>query len=434
MDSFSSTARRKLLSSGGIALALKVMAAGCGYALFVALARWMDVTEYGVFSVAFSAALFVGVLAALGTPGLLVRFLSEYDAKGQPDHSRSVIRVTYGAVLLSGTIAAIGFLIAAGVNGTAAFYGAALLAPAFAIAQMQTALFRSYDMVVLAIAPHDVIWRLCAFGGALAVLGYAGSLNAATAMMVCGGMLTAVVIIQAILGWKRMPPEAKQGPRQKDMPAWIKAGVPIWGAALCIRTTQHIAVILAGLTLTLTDAALFFAAMKTARLLSMPLDAGSVIGQPMLGRALHSDRPSDGQKICNILSLGVSAVSALGYIFLILAGAFVLGLFGEAYIPAYNAMLIIGIGVLFNAMSGPTGFIMISAGAERLNLLYLFISNAVGLIAVVVLGTLYGLEGAALGYAIGLIGWNVMVWLWSRRELGIDPTILAFVYPVRHAI
>ena len=434
MDSFSSTARRKLLSSGGIALALKVIAAGCGYALFVALARWMDVAEYGVFSVAFSAALFVGVLAALGTPGLLVRFLSEYDAKAQPAKSRAVIRVTYGAVLITGALAAAGFAIAAGVSGTAAFYGAALLAPAFALAQMQTALFRSYDMVVLAIAPHDVIWRIAAFGGALAVLGYAGSLNAATAMMVCGGMLAAIVVAQAFLGWKRMPPEASQGQRQKDMPAWIKAGVPIWGAALCIRTTQHIAVILAGLTLSLTDAALFFAAMKTARLLSMPLDAGSVIGQPMLGRALHSERPLDGQKICNILSLGVSAVSALGYAFLALAGTLILGLFGEAYIPAYHAMLIIGIGVLFNALSGPTGFIMISAGAERLNLLYLFISNAIGLIALVALGLLYGLEGAAAGYAVGLVGWNVMVWLWSRRELGIDPTIFAYVFPLRPAV
>ena len=112
MDSFSSAARGKLLSSGGIALALKVAAAGCGYALFVALARWMDVTEYGIFSIAFSAALSAGVLAALGTPGLLVRYLPEYHAKGQPDRARAIIRITYGAVMLAGAVSAIGFCVA----------------------------------------------------------------------------------------------------------------------------------------------------------------------------------------------------------------------------------------------------------------------------------------------------------------------------------
>lgn len=423
--------KRKLLTSGGSALALKVAAAGLGYALFVAFARWMTITEYGEFSVAFSTALFVGITAACGLPGLLLRFLAEYGAKGKEDAARGVIRFAYGALAITCAIAAFGFLGVAYGQSMSAFFGAALLAPAFALAQMQAALFRSYDMIFLAIAPHDVIWRVAALVCAFAVMNVGGSLDASSAMVVSGGTLALVVVVQAIMGWRRMPKVAKQGAAALSTRLWVKTGLPIWGAALCIRATQYLAVMLAGLTLSLTDAALFFAALKTARLLSMPLDAGGVIGQPMLGRALHSDKLSDGQRICVILAVCVTAVSFTGYLILVFGGQLVLRQFGEAYVAAYHAMLIIGAGVLFNAMSGPTSFIMLAVGAERRNLLYLSVSNGLGLLALAALGARYGLEGAATGYAIGLVGWNIMVWRWSRVNLGIDPTILAMVFPPR---
>jgi O-antigen/teichoic acid export membrane protein len=52
------------------------------------------------------------------------------------------------------------------------------------------------------------------------------------------------------------------------------------------------------------------------------------------------------------------------------------------------------------------------------------IAAAINLPGVLVLGSLWGVDGAAIAFVAGLVCWNVLLWVDARRFLGVETSIL----------
>ncbi len=111
-------------------------------------------------------------------------------------------------------------------------------------------------------------------------------------------------------------------------------------------------------------------------------------------------------------------------VFLVLLVAFkheVMSIFGPEFLIGANAMIIIAVGQVYNALTGPCEYMLTMTGHQKANLMI----NIITLIAVVVSGIilipLYGYIGGALCTSISLIISNtIRVWV-MYKKVGIVP-------------
>ncbi len=107
--------------------------------------------------------------------------------------------------------------------------------------------------------------------------------------------------------------------------------------------------------------------------------------------------------------------------FLVLFKKDIMQVFGTEFIAGSNALLLIAVGQLFNAISGPCGFILSMTGYAKFNM-YI---NIVMLILIITLNMkllpLYGINGAATSSAISIILINSLRMVVLYKKLGIIP-------------
>jgi len=105
-------------------------------------------------------------------------------------------------------------------------------------------------------------------------------------------------------------------------------------------------------------------------------------------------------------------------IFMILSSAIITTLFGNEYLISLHAMWIVMVGQLFNAINGPTGFFLNLTKGEKHYLIILIRTVVVSLPLSLILIDLFGINGAALSYAISTIIWNVNCQIWIHKNFG----------------
>jgi O-antigen/teichoic acid export membrane protein len=112
------------------------------------------------------------------------------------------------------------------------------------------------------------------------------------------------------------------------------------------------------------------------------------------------------------LILGLSIPTLL---ILAIFSSFFLGIFGEQYIVAKKALLILLLGQLFNSLCGPVAIYMNMTGKQnKLHqiLIFGFVTN---LVLNWFLIPLYGMEGAASATALSMILWNLIAVIYTYR-------------------
>ncbi|WP_233222613.1 lipopolysaccharide biosynthesis protein [Chroococcidiopsis sp. CCALA 051] len=67
-----------LIRGAGAALSVQIFSAGTIYVSQILLARWLGVTEYGIYDYAIALSLSLAFLAGLGLPTAVLRFIPKY--------------------------------------------------------------------------------------------------------------------------------------------------------------------------------------------------------------------------------------------------------------------------------------------------------------------------------------------------------------------
>ena len=104
---------------------------------------------------------------------------------------------------------------------------------------------------------------------------------------------------------------------------------------------------------------------------------------------------------------------------LVIFGPWMLGLFGEAFVPLYSVMMLLCIGQLVNALCGPVMYLLNMTGHEVIAQRTMLIAMLVNLMANIILIPLMGLMGAAIATSLSMVLWNVWALVAVRRHTGI---------------
>ena len=216
-------------------------------------------------------------------------------------------------------------------------------------------------------------------------------------------------------------------PSQQDYQLWIKTLLPMWGAASLYALAQQFDVVILGLFLSPEDSGPYFAALRTAGLLSLLLIAGNMISAPIIARLYHAGEWVMLQKLVRLLTAGIAIPTLFGLGILALIGGWLLRLFDPSFVSAYPLLLILGVGFTFDAIAGPTGYMLQMVGKESIYLKIMASAYALTLGLQCLLIPIVGPYGAAIPNALGLIVANIFIIRAVKRELNVDPSLLGLL-------
>jgi O-antigen/teichoic acid export membrane protein len=426
---------RALLRSGIgkslVSLLIKVATAGLTYLMFVILSRLLGVTEYGYFAFGLSLATILAIGANYGQQTAILRYWPEEMVAGRPEGAREALRAGGAITIIAGLAISAGVIVLAAVSGVVShtpvlhLYAAALLILPMALAEYWSSVLRAQGSVWIGLSPRDIVWRT-ALPLAVAALWYAGvSLSGWAALL-----LTAVVLVLS-LGLQYMFARGRgfeiasgtQGLRDYwtahgKASRWFFLGTVLDSAAL------NMDIIFVGLLVTPAVAGVYFNAFRTAGLLTLFMFAITLVVAPMVAQHYAAGEMRKAQAITALCAWAGFLFSLVVFLGFLLFGEPVMSLFGGDSRFGALLLVILSVGLLVDAATGPSRIVMMMTGHEHA---YVRIFGAVivaGMIVQIPVILQFGAIGAAIVNTLARIAAQLAIAWYSRRRIGLDTTLL----------
>lgn len=418
----------------GAAFVMGIRIAGAAIALLsqVMLARWMGAFEYGIFSYVWVWVIVLGIVVPMGFGTSVLRFIPEYRTKERWGRLAGIIRTSFCVVLaVSCIMAGIGLLLLWSMRGHIESYYVLPLAvgllcvPAFAMTDWQEGTARAFGWVNLAYIPPYIIRPLLIVGAAGSILYFTGS---ATGLQVALGALAASAVTMIGQRLYFMYRLARTMPRAKPVyhaKFWIAASAPlvlVEGLYLLMTNTD---IVLLGYFADPDDVGVYFAATRIANLMAFIFFSLNALAVPKFAELHGAGKHLELQRFVRGVIHAMFWPTLAAGVFLLVAGEFILGLFGAGFEAGYPLLALLMLGFLARAATGPTEYLLNMTGNQNVvALIYGF--AAVGNIGLnLMLIPVWGGIGAAIATAISVLVSTACLAIVVKRRLGIKAFIFS---------
>ena len=411
----------------------KGLTAGVGFVCQVLLARMMGSVDYGSLVYILSWVSVLTILPKCGLDVALMRYVAEYSAKSEWGKLKAIVAFSVWTPLLTGlVVSAIAAVVAyslkerLGYTLWLGFLLAFATLPLLAANSLRVAALYGLKRVFLAEFPDGML-RPFLLTASVAVLWAVGAIS--TFDVLATNLVVIILVFGVGTYWlvKSLSGEIRQAMPEYRIDEWVRTSLPLMGIAGMQVAMSQTDVLMIGTMLTAEQAGIYFAAARLSDLVVLGLAAVNSIMAPLISQLYHTGRLQELQQILTLSTRSGLAVTVLAVLFLVILGKKVLWLFGSQFIIAYEPMLILVAGQIVNASCGSVGFLMTMTGNERLAALVIGGAMLVSLALNFLLIPSLGIVGAALATATGIIFWNVVLLVETRRRLGVDASIMASV-------
>ena len=426
---------RSLLQSGLnkslVSLLIKVATAGLTYATYVILSRVMGATEYGYFAFGLSLATILAIGANFGQQTAILRYWPEEMVAGFPGKALQALRSGGALTLIAGVIVSLVLLGVSAVAGAVQsgpvlhLYAAAALILPLALAEYWSSVLRAQGSVWTALTPRDIVWRL-----ALPLL-VVGLYYTGVGLSGWGALLLTAAVLALSLGLQYLVARA----RRYEIAAgtgglkgyWAEHGKAGWSfflGTVLDSAALNVDIIFVGLLVAPAAAGVYFNAFRTAGLLTLFMFAITLVVAPMVAQHYHAGEMRKAQAITALCAWAGFLFSLVVFAGFLVFGDQVMSLFGGNNEQGALLLVILSIGLLFDAATGPSRIVMMMTGHERD---YVRIFGAVivaGMIVQIPVIMAYGAIGAAVVNTVSRIAAQLAIAWFSRRRIGLDTTLL----------
>lgn len=435
MFSFLRVQNWQSLSRGAVvSFGLRVAGSGLLYVLHVLLARWLGTQGYGIYAFAISWTTFLAEMGTLGLPNAALRFVPEYRTGDEPGLLRGFLRasrglVVGGAVVLAALASGVALLLPAGEIPTATLLTGFWLAPLLALILFETEVLRATSRFALSYGPVHVLRPLGTGLAAGAILGVTGSLSPLQVLLCMGGVFVLAIAIQQWGTRQSLSPAFDVAPTRKTR-RWLTVALPLLltgGFQLVLRKTD---VFLVGTLVGAAEVGIYFAAMRTAQVITFFSFAADAVAAPYVSRLYHSDGENLPQAVGRLAHwyFWPTLFGAAGLAFV---AEPVLSLFGPTFVSGAPIVYVFMAGLVFDAAMGAQQHLLTLTGHERA------CASIYGYCAL--LNVALNLAGiywfGALGAAVATAATLVIRGLWVRRRVielvGLHPSIVSHLTGTR---
>ncbi|WP_340276142.1 lipopolysaccharide biosynthesis protein [Roseibium algae] len=411
--------------------AIRVLGAGLAYLSQILLARWMGAHEYGIYSVAWTVIIVLGVFACIGFSSSPNRFIPQYDKTGDLPRLRGFLLTSRLSALVAATVLA-GF----GMLGVwllrqtiEPFYVWPLIIiltalPLFALGGVQDGIARSYDWPSLAMLP-TYIWRPLVIIGL--VLGLILSGEPATAMTAAAAAVIAtwlVAIYQVIALKRRLANKVQPGPRKIELSGWLAISLPMLMVEGFLQLITSADVIMVSFWHSPEEVAVYFAASKTLALVHFVYFAVRAASAHRFSGFVHSNDQTGLENYVRQATIWTFWPSLTAGIGLLLVAPLLLSLFGAGFGAGYPLIAVLLVGVLARSSVGPIDALLTMSGHQKSCALIYSATFAANVLLNLLLIPKFGLMGAAIATSASIIFEATCLSITAHRKLQIRTFIL----------
>lgn len=422
-------------------LGIKVATAGLTYLTYVALSRTMTPDEYGHFAFGLAIATVLAIAAGVGQPMAVLRLWPQESVAGQKQAAIAALRSGSMLTIMAGAAAGLGLsaivfvtLQFITIEDTAShFYGAAFLVLPMALAEYNSSALRAQGSLWTALVPRDIFWRLALPTAVLGLFALGIVLSGPDALVLSAALLSGMLALQF---WQA------QRSGYVLAPAWggVRAYWQRWGGisrwlmlgALIETAALNADVILVGLMLDLESSGVYFNAFRTAGLMTLFTFAIELVIAPMVAEHFHAGNMRQAQAITALCAWAGFLFSLAVFAAFVFQGELILSLFGPAYAEGTLVLVLLALGLLFDAATGPSKIVMMMTGHERAYVAIFGIIMGLGFLVQIAVIPAFGIVGAAAANMGARILAQLAIALWCRLRIGLDTSLLG-AFAIRHA-
>lgn len=364
--------------------ALRITITALNFGLISLAATALGVSAFGTYSILFSAAGLVSIIATAGQQILLMRSWNEYSSDGQ-------IGLLKGALIFGGLVCVSGSVIVA-----IPFYAWLAMTHGMAIAASVTLYLVALSFLLttshlvrtaigvgigdgfgnLALVVPPILYLLFCLGTATqADIGLVFLLMAAGA--ICCIAIHAAALFRII---QRRFPGFKTEKAIYDLPLWRQRTLKLWLSNSLEAANQYIDVLIIGALMSPAIAGGYFVISRLANAFAMATDAIHMFSTRHIPDLYYRRQFAQLGKLLDTVAAVILAVIAGGLVFIACGGPWILKVFSEAYVPYYGALMVLSFGMAAVAAAGPSGSILMLTGHEGR---YLWVTSATVLLRMI---------------------------------------------------
>ena len=420
VTSFSS----KLLGSSGLMLAVKLLGAAAAYALAWWVSRHEGPSAYGRFELALTVLTIAALAARLGLDGVLVKWMSASNVKGDQGVQRRLV----------GRVMAVTGLLAAPMLAAVMWWAS----PGLTSWLGDETLDQMWPWVVAGV-PVLTVWGVSseALRGLSRMKSYA--------LLQPGVVAAGAVVCMVGLGWSIVPSYAwslvvsallglvlliQALPKNKESvsalssewgwEAMLRTGWPMLLSSAMFLVMSWTDTLLLGHFLKEDQVGIYRVAFRLAAVVTLVQAAVNSYAAPLFAeRHASGDRTGLKSALRQTTLLNV-AFSLPAFAALVAVPEWWLGWFGEAFVVGAHCLVWLALGQVVNALCGPVMYLLNMTGHER---------PAQRIVWIAAMGNLalnlwaiprFGIEGAAVATAFSMALWNVAAAVAVKRLLGLS--------------
>ena len=413
----------KVALAGVATLVASIAGTGIRFVIQVALANWMGAAEFGRFVTGRGWGELLAKVPNRGYELTAVRYLPMYEESRDWRHYRGFVRLSQLETLILGCaiggLAALGYVTLADQPDGAITAGM-LIIPTLSAVFMGRSLLQGAHQVVAATMLLEVVMPLLLAGLIGATFVVVGEVTAEVALLILAGTMATIAVVETVVVHRNLPIEARRAEPVYDRHLWVSTARTLFVAQIAIAVLTVADVLIVSAVVGRAEAGLYAVATRIAvigRLVNSGLE--SVVSGRIARAHSVNDRPAIQRAVDETIRL--STVPTIGFALLaIVAADPILSLFGAEYVAARPVLVILLIGNVSNALTGPSGYVVSMGPDERLYSLVMSV-NAVALVVLgFVAAKFWGIEGVAWTQAGVTVSWNLaLVWL-ARSRLGVS--------------
>jgi O-antigen/teichoic acid export membrane protein len=281
----------------------------------------------------------------------------------------------------------------------AALFAIALALPAYALTDFQDGIGRAQNRIVLALAPPYLIRPLLmlAITGLILWSGFMGGASAAAAALAAATWCTAAMqFAWQEPGLRHAFPTAE---RRFAHRLWFSVSLPLLlvdGFGLLLTNVD---VMLLEVWAGAEMVGIYFAAVRTVSVIAFVQFAISAAASARLSALYSSGSRTEIEALLRQARMWSLALTLAGAVPILVAGKWLLSLFGEGFAAGYPAMVIIACGLIGRAAAGPAQNLLMVGGRQMQAAAILGAAVAINLALCGLLIPVMGLQGAALATA-----------------------------------
>jgi O-antigen/teichoic acid export membrane protein len=392
--------------------------------LQVLLARWMGASEYGVFTYAYNWTTLLMEVAGFGLTSAAVRFVPEYIAhaewgllRGFTSRSSQIVFLGGGALAITGSLI-VWFGIPAGAR-LPLWLGLAAV-PLFGLATHLGQIARGMKAILLAFAPMRVVQPLLCMVIVFIVVRFIGHVSSTIALVATIISALGVIAIEATgLSWV-IPKETLLHASTSDRRLWLSVALPMMMGAVAYAAITQIDVAIVGLLRPSRDVGMYSAAVAISTLVSFLLVAVNAIVAPMISELFSLKEYGRLGQLTRLATLWMFFPALLVTTAIVFFGRTALGLFGPEFIAGYVPLLVLAVGQLVNALTGPVGYLTELTGHQKYAAMVYVICALLSVVLNFLFVPVWGILGAALATSIAFSIANICLYVFVNRVVMVN--------------